>query len=169
MHSGQLRSSDAIDRMASLFRADEGDTYLRSALVSGLAGRESLLLTRLLADVSWPDSPGGSALLTALANSAFATSAETRTTIVDLGARLAAEDDDRAAPILRLIRAAQRLDSKEPKGSSLPISPKMDEGQPEQVGIGRRSQGNRDVLRLARAAADRAEEKAADAGRACPL
>jgi mono/diheme cytochrome c family protein len=113
---GATRVPDALDVVLRVLARDAERPFTVDAAVSGLAGREHDVLTRLLADATWPDERAGAralftALSTAIVNEGRADRLDTVVGIVT----------DEEAPLWRRLAALQGLDAaRRPEGAPPP-------------------------------------------------
>ena len=123
LSAGESKDPGRVQRLVRALRAGADDKYLRSAALSGLADLEADMLAELLTDPTWPRSGGARALTTELADAALRAGPESRSAFIDLLGRLAGEADPRAEQLAGRLRAAQKLDSEEPKALALARPP----------------------------------------------
>ena len=109
--------------LTATLRKFGGDRYVRGAVMGGAAGREAPLLRSLLLESGWPRTDADRAVQNDLTDLALRDSGDSRTDLVELVGRMAANQDRRAEPLLARIRRAQRIDSDDPRPLKLSREP----------------------------------------------
>lgn len=124
---GELKGKDATAALAGMLRRGEGDARMRGAVVSGIGGRETTVLSDLLATPGWPRTDRGKAVLRELSDAALRGAPGSRREYVELVAR--AQADPRYELLLGRLRAAQRLDTDQPKVLKLDREPVIEDAK----------------------------------------
>lgn len=104
------RDSRAVRTLVDLLRGEGGDSFVRSAVVSGLVDREPEVLAALRRDDAWPGSRGDRAVLAELVDCGLrSASGEVRARVLDQVSEDAANHPRRAELVMDRVRGELRV------------------------------------------------------------
>lgn len=113
--AGEIGGERGLEVMETALARNGFDRVTRAAAVSGLGGREMLMLDRLMADRAFPRSAGERDMMSALADCVLRGSdLDQRTALLERIASLAERGDERAERLLERLRREQRIESEAP-------------------------------------------------------
>jgi mono/diheme cytochrome c family protein/glucose/arabinose dehydrogenase len=120
---GESRGEAAVRAFAAMLRDHEGDGYLRSAVISGLANREIAMIEALVEAggggtdrAGWPRTKGGRDALSQLVDCVLRSPVrEARTRLLEVIASEAQTNPGRAKLVLGRVARAQKLGSDQPR------------------------------------------------------
>ncbi len=122
LSAGAARDQEAF--YVEAMQRYESDAFIRSAIVSGLRGREEAFLARLMEAKDWPASPAQKDLASVLSECVLRSEdAGQRRAFVERLAALAISGDSRGSVMLAMLGKAQRVDTQSPRTVELSGEP----------------------------------------------
>jgi len=121
LSAGAAKNSTDLLRVA--LQHHVSDAYVRSAVASGLEGRELAFLEGLLASPHWPANKQEQDQLSMLADCVLRSSPPAKSGLVERLCVLALAKDERAPLLMKAVTRAQRLDTQSPRTITLGREP----------------------------------------------